>query len=107
MIHFNHGFRVLTTPAFDDWLGALGDLSGAAHIKVRVARVRDGHWGDCVFLGEGLFELGVHRGPGYRLYLARLDTAVLLLLGGGDKSTQHADIRTARVLAQKYREDFA
>jgi probable addiction module antidote protein len=51
MIQFNHGFKVLSTPGFDGWLDSLGDLIGAAHIKVRLARVRDGHWGDCVSLG--------------------------------------------------------
>ena len=66
MIHFKHSFKVLSTPGFDGWLDCLGDLIGAAHIKVRLARVRDGHWGDCVSLGEGLFELRIHRGPGYR-----------------------------------------
>jgi putative addiction module killer protein len=106
MIQFRHGFKVLSTPGFDGWLDSLGDLIGAAHIKVRHARVRDGHWGDCVSLGEGLFELRIHRGPGYRIYLTRLDSAVLLFLMGGDKSTQQADIRVAKILAQKYREDF-
>lgn len=107
MIHFHHGFKVFSTPGFDDWLDSLADLVGAAHIKLRLARVREGQWGDCVSLGEGLFELRVHRGPGYRIYLTRLDRAVLLLLLAGEKSTQQADIRTARTLAQKYREDFA
>jgi putative addiction module killer protein len=81
---------------FDDWLLRLRDAQARARIRVRLARVRLGNLGDAHAVGGGVWELRIDYGPGYRVYYAQNGPAVLLLLGGGDKSTQDADIRQAQ-----------
>jgi putative addiction module killer protein len=81
---------------FRTWLGGLRDIRGRAKIRVRLNRIRLGNLGDTKSVGEGVFELRIPMGPGYRVYFARHDTTIMLLLCGGDKSTQTRDIRTAK-----------
>ncbi|MGB8331589.1 MAG: type II toxin-antitoxin system RelE/ParE family toxin [Polyangiales bacterium] len=92
--------RVYTTPngrcPFDDWLLALRDVRARARIRARIARVREGNFGDVKPLGDGLHELRVHHGPGYRIYFARQGRTVVILLCGGDKQTQPRDIARAK-----------
>lgn len=80
---------------YRDWLDRL-DVSARARIQVRVLRFEAGNLGDHKSLGGGLWEARVMYGPGYRIYFARRGTAVILLLAGGDKSSQARDIRKAR-----------
>lgn len=80
---------------FEHWLDALRDRRAVARIVARVNRLAAGNFGDCKTVGDGVSELRVDCGPGYRVYFARVGSTVVLLLGGGDKSTQRADIERA------------
>ena len=87
---------------FFDWLQALSDRHARARIDARLARVLGGNFGDVEPVGEGVLELRIDWGPGYRVYFARLGQVIVLLLCGGDKRTQRKDIRRAKA----YFEDF-
>jgi putative addiction module killer protein len=84
------------------WLLDLNDERARAKINIRIARLALGNLGDCKSLGKGLFELRIDYGPGYRLYFARIDPAIVLLLCGGDKRRQSVDIDRATTLLQNY-----
>jgi len=88
---------------FSEWVEALADDRAYAAIAVRLARVRLGNLGDCRFLGEGLGELRIHFGPGYRLYFGEDGQEVILLLCGGTKGTQRSDIARAKARWRDYR----
>jgi len=90
---------------FDSWLKRLGDLKGKARILARIKSAEAGNFGDCELVGEGVSEMRVHFGPGYRIYLVRRDTVVYVLLCGGDKSSQSRDIRLAKELARDLRDN--
>lgn len=79
-----------------DWLAALPDRQARARIATRLMRLEAGNPGDCKALSGGLLELRIDWGPGYRVYYARAGACLVLLLAGGDKRTQQADIATAR-----------
>jgi len=85
------------------WLRELRDRQARARIMARLNRVRLGNLGDCKAVGEGVFELRMPFGPGYRLYFAREGEAVVLLLCGGEKDSQQRDIERARSYWQDYR----
>src|SRR4051812_1766241 len=87
---------------FVEWLDALVDRQARARIDARLARVSGGNLGDVVPAGEGVMELRIDWGPGYRVYFARLGQVIVLLLCGGDKRTQQRDIKRAKA----YFEDF-
>lgn len=78
------------------WLDALKDKTTKTRISVRIGRAEDGNFGDHRPLGEGLFELRFHHGPGYRIYYGIERGKIILLLAGGDKSTQTKDIIKAK-----------
>ena len=88
----------LRTAEFDAWLKALRDPIGKARILARVRAAELGHFGDCAPVGDSVFELRIHVGPGYRVYYWRHGTVTYWLLCGGDKSTQRRDIRQAKAL---------
>lgn len=90
----------LRTAEFDAWLSALRDKVGRARIIHRVRSAQHGNFGDCEQVGEGVFEMRVHTGPGYRVYFTRRGEVVYLLLLGGDKSSQKRDIKRAIDLAR-------
>lgn len=81
---------------FGRWLEALRDRQAVARVLRRVDRLERGLFGDCKPCGGGVWELRVDWGPGYRVYYARAGKTIILLLCGGDKSTQQADILRAR-----------
>ena len=81
--------------AFDDWLSELSDNRTQAKIAARINRLAAGNFGDCKSLGQGLYELRVDWGPGFRVYYAMISQARVLLLCGGNKRTQPADIAKA------------
>ena len=89
---------------FDDWLAHL-DLTTRARISTRVSKFEDGHFGDYRHLSEGLFEARFFIGPGYRIYFAIVGRRLVLLLLGGDKSSQQRDIRKARTYLKRYLEE--
>jgi putative addiction module killer protein len=85
-----------STEEFEAWLVGLKDIVGRAKILVRIDRARNGNFGDTEPVGDGVHEMRIHFGPGYRVYYAREGRIVYLLLSGGDKSTQQADIKRAK-----------
>ncbi len=86
---------------FEEWLDDLNDKKAVARILARLARVRQGNLGDCKPVGEGVSELRVDYGPGYRVYFGQDGQTLVVLLCGGDKRTQDRDIRLAK---QRWRE---
>lgn len=91
--------EVRKTATFARWLDDLRDLRARARIQVRIERLAAGNAGDVKAVGKGVSELRIHYGPGYRVYFVERGRAVVILLAGGDKSTQAADVRTAQRLA--------
>lgn len=91
--------RVFQTSAYSGWFDRLGDGRARALIIERVRRLERGLFGDAKGLGGGLAELRIDYGPGYRIYFVRRGTSIVVLLAGGDKSRQSADIVKARELA--------
>ena len=87
---------------FDEWFDALHDLKMQAAVDARLTRVRAGNFGDCKSVGGGVFELRIALGPGLRVYYGLQGQRVVILLGGGDKSTQARDIRRAQQLWQQF-----
>jgi putative addiction module killer protein len=83
---------------FTEWLVAVRDKIAAARIRIRLRQVEAGNFGDSKAVGQGVVELCVHVGAGYRVYCGRHGQAVLVLLCGGDKSTQSRDIEDAKEL---------
>lgn len=96
--------RVEKTDEYRDWLDALRDRSGRARILVRVDRLIEGNPGQHRGLTDGVSELKIDVGPGYRVYYTLRGNRLLLLLAGGDKSTQQKDITTAIKLAGEFKE---
>ena len=96
--------RVEKTDGYREWLDTLKDRTGRARILVRVDRLIDGNPGQHRDLTDGVSELKIDFGPGYRVYYAQRGTRLLLLLIGGDKSTQQKDIATAIRLARDFKE---
>lgn len=90
----------LRTEEFDAWLSALKDKIGRARIAHRIRSAEHGNFGDCESVGEGVSEMRVHVGPGYRVYYTRRVEVVYLLLLGGDKSSQKRDIKRAIEMAR-------
>lgn len=96
--------RVVETHEYKQWILGLRDRAGRARILVRVDRLIHGNPGDHRQLTDGVSELKIDVGPGYRVYYAQRGKVLLLLLAGGDKSTQTKDIAKAIALAQGYEE---
>lgn len=80
---------------YTDWLAGLADRQARARVVVRVLRMAAGNFGDCKPLSDGVWELRIDHGPGYRVYYARAGERLILLLVGGDKRRQQADIGAA------------
>ncbi len=95
---------IYTTEVFDVWFEALRDREAVRRIQVRIDRAEDGHFGDCKPVGEGVSEMRVHYGPGYRLYFMQRGSEVVILLAGGDKSSQNRDVKTAIGMARLIKE---
>lgn len=92
-------FRYRTAAGMEpvtDWLNGLDDKRAQAKVRIRIKRVEAGSFGDAEPVGEGVFELREHLGPGYRVYYGRHGRAVVILLCGGMKKSQAADIKTAK-----------
>jgi putative addiction module killer protein len=86
--------------AFDAWLAALKDKVGRARLALRIRSAEHGNFGDCEPVGEGVSEMRIHFGPGYRVYFTRRGEVFYLLLLGGDKSSQKRDIKRAIEMAR-------
>jgi putative addiction module killer protein len=96
--------RVEETGLYRDWINSLKDIAGRARIQVRVDRLVHGNPGTHRVLRDGVSELKIDFGPGYRVYYTRRGDRLLILLAGGDKSTQKKDIETAIHLARHLEE---
>jgi putative addiction module killer protein len=93
--------EVRQTDAFVNWLRALKDTNAVARIVARIRRLELGNLGDVKPVGEGVSELRIDYGPGYRIYFVQQGNTVVILLCGGDKRTQNKDIRTAKQMAKE------
>lgn len=93
--------RVLKTNVFATWLDGLRDLRARARVQVRIERLAGGNPGDVEPVGEGVSELRIHYGLGYRVYFKKQGDELVILLAGGVKATQSSDIKTALRLARE------
>jgi len=94
--------QVRRTEEFADWLKGLRDRQGRAKILARIDRLEDGNPGHTRSVGSGVVEMKIDFGPGYRVYYVQRGALLILLLCGGDKSTQDSDIRRAKALAAQW-----
>jgi len=92
------------TDIFSNWLKSLRDIKAKARIVVRIRSAEHGNFGDCVPVGEGVSEMRLHFGPGYRLYFWQQGSQIYWLLAGGDKSSQKRDIERAKDLRREIEE---
>lgn len=92
--------EIRKTDLFVRWLDSLRDLRARARVLVRIERLAAGNPGDVKAVGEGVSELRIDYGPGYRVYFTMHGRTVIILLAGGDKGTQAADIKRALKLAR-------
>lgn len=97
--------EICTTIVFDSWFKRLRDRQAHAKIMNRIDRVRHGNFGDIRPVGEGVSELRIDYGPGYRVYFIQKGAVLVLLLCGGDKRTQDKDIVAAKKMAKTAWED--
>ncbi|MEP7455051.1 type II toxin-antitoxin system RelE/ParE family toxin [Phyllobacterium sp. SB3] len=97
-------YKIDKTATFVSWIDNLSDLRGRAKIMVRLSRLIDGNFGDCKYIGGDVSELRVNFGPGYRVYFTKQENVLILLLCGGDKSTQARDIRKAQLMSRELKE---
>ena len=91
--------EIVTTRVFSNWAKRLTDKQAARAVALRLARIRAGNLGDTKSVGGGVSELRIHVGKGYRLYYCRRGKTLIILLCGGDKSSQAADIKRAQAMA--------
>ena len=96
--------EVIETAAYSGWVANLKDVRARARIAVRIDRLATGNPGDSRSVGEGVSELRIDYGPGYRVYFMRRGSLVVILLGGGDKSSQERDISAAKSLAKELKD---
>lgn len=95
--------EVIKSDSFDSWLVGLNDRMARLRIQVRIDRLADGNSGDSKPLREGLPELRIDYGPGYRVYFIKYGQLMIVLLAGGDKRTQNSDIKRAIAMAKLWK----
>jgi putative addiction module killer protein len=96
--------EVRKTEIFAEWFGGLKDRRAKARIQARIDRMEMGNFGDASPVGEGVSELRIFYGPGYRVYFIQRTSVVVILLSGGDKSSQQSDIAKAKKIARQLEE---
>ena len=97
-------FTLIASSRFEKWFGGLKDLRASARIRQRLARLEQGHAGDAKPVGEGVSELRIDYGPGYRIYFKRSGSVVIILLCGGHEASQGRDIKEAKRIAREWKE---
>lgn len=97
--------EIIKSDTFDSWLQNLRDIRARARVLARIDRLALGNPGDVKPVGEGISEMRIDYGPGYRVYFIKQGSIVAILLCGGDKSSQDSDIKNAKVLASQWREN--
>lgn len=95
--------EIRRTETFDRWLRKLRDPNAKAWVQIRIDRLARGLFGDVKDIGQGLSELRIDYGPGYRVYMMRRGDVLLILLCGGDKRTQDNDIKLAKNMADEWK----
>lgn len=96
--------EIIRSETFSAWLEALRDARARARILVRIDRMKEGNFGDTEPIGDGLSEARIHYGPGYRVYFMQQGDQIVVLLCGGDKTSQPKDIKQAKRIAQVWKE---
>ena len=109
-LHFLYGisynrvvFTILRSAAFDRWLSGLRDRQAVNRIVARLLAAEDGHFGDVRPVGDGVSEMRIQQGPGYRIYFITRNTELIILLCGEDKDSQRRDIQRAKRMAAEWR----
>jgi putative addiction module killer protein len=97
-------YELIKSETFDHWLSGLRDRNAKARIEVRIRRLGLGNPGDVKPVGEGVSEMRIDYGPGYRVYFQKRGSVLIILLCGGDKKTQDKDILTAKSIAAQWSE---
>lgn len=92
--------EICKTETFAKWIDGLQDIRARAHILVRIERLAAGNPGDVKPVGEGVSEMRIDYGPGYRVYFKKIGKQVVILLAGGNKSSQSKDIKTALLVSR-------
>jgi putative addiction module killer protein len=95
VLYKGQAFQLAETDAFHHWLGSLADRRGAARILDRIKRASNGNFGDVKPVGSGVSEMRIDHGPGYRVYFFQRGKRLVILLCGGDKKSQRADVARA------------
>ncbi len=95
--------EIIQSAEFSKWMQKLRDKKAVTVIADRLLRIEGGNFGDVALVGEGVSEARIHYGPGYRLYFVRRGQLLIVMLAGGDKSSQKRDIKRARELASQWR----
>lgn len=95
--------ELIRSATFDHWLSGLRDRRAVARIAARLDRLASGNPGDAQPVGDGVSELRINYGPGYRVYFIQRGPVLIILLCGGDKSSQDRDIKQAKVLAEQWK----
>lgn len=95
-------FDVKSAKVFSKWLSKLKDMRGRIAIARRIDRMQHGNFGDAQSVGTNISELRITTGPGYRVYFTKKEEKIIILLVGGDKSTQSKDIEKAKELLKEY-----
>lgn len=97
-------YTIKRTDAFDHWLHSLKDGTTHRRLLVRLRKATLGNFGDISPVGEGVFEMREHFGPGWRMYYVKRGSMCIVMIGGGDKSTQTADIAKAIAIATRIKD---
>lgn len=109
MIEKNQDIKIFVTGSgkapFQDWLKSLKDVKARAKVRQRIDRLILGNFGDCESVGDGIYEIRIHFGPGYRVYFGRDGKSIILLLCGGTKRSQQKDIDKAKRYWKEYQQE--
>ena len=97
-------YTVKETPEFQDWLDGIRDLKIRIRLAKRLVKVRNGILGDVELVGDGVSEMREHFGPGWRMYFVKHGKVIIVMLGGGDKSSQVADIKAVKKILKTLEE---
>ena len=98
-------YKIKKSTHFVKWIGTLKDLKGKIAIVRRIERMSHGNFGDVKSVGDGVSELRIRVGPGYRVYFSEFNNKLVVLLVGGDKSTQSKDINKAKALLEELKDE--
>jgi putative addiction module killer protein len=97
--------EIRQTDTYKKWFATINDRNAKARIDIRIRRISLGNLGDVKPVGEGVSEIRIDYGPGYRIYFVQEDSTLFILLCGGDKSTQSQDIKRAHIFAKRMKEE--